>query len=287
MPTLHILGGKSFIGENVGRYIGNTSAGSLDVTLYNRNDIDLLDPRAVDSFFQHVHPQDSVLVAAAISRLTDNSYQCFKQNCDIAENIAQAIRTSTCRHLIYLSSIDVYGQQTKHHVLSEQSALAPEDYYSSSKLAGENILSIALQDKPQCLCILRLTGIYGPGDSGKSLIGLFVNRLRNKQRITLFAGGTSLRDYVYVDDLAELILNTITYRHSGLFNVATGVSATIREIAETVQSVMAIEENQLDFSSDTHRNYDLCFNTQKLTEKFPSVQFRTIKQGISHYLESL
>ena len=285
MSTLHIIGGNGFVGASVGLYIQSLANVDLAVGLYGRNELDLLKPEQVNKFFSSIEPDDVVLVAAAVSRLTDNSYQCFKDNCDMAENLATAIKNhGPVNHLIYLSSIDVYGQQTHNKILCEQSALAPEDYYACSKVAGESLLKIAFKETPGSLSIFRLTGIYGPNDKGKSLIGSFTRRLIDKKPIMLFSGGSSLRDYVYVDDLAEIIHESIKKNVSGVFNIATGRSLRIKEIAEAIQKNICPEEDRLTFSDESDRNYDLEFDTGKLQGAFPGFRFRKIDQGIADYL---
>jgi nucleoside-diphosphate-sugar epimerase len=287
MTTLHILGANSFIGANVGRYIQNLPSAVFSVILYGRNDLDLLSPELVDRFFSSIKPNDSVLVAAAVSRLSDNSYQCFKDNCDMAANLATSIKEhGSENHVIYLSSIDVYGQQTHKQSLCEQSALAPEDYYACSKVAGEYFFKIALKQNPELLSIFRLTGIYGPNDQGKSLVGLFTRRLFDKKGITLFSGGISLRDYVHVDDLAKIINRAIEQRISGVFNVATGISSSIKEIAEASQKLICPDDNQLTISDESNRNYDLDFDITKLHDAFPDIKFRSIEQGIADYINN-
>jgi len=287
MPTLHILGANSFIGANVARYIRGLPNSDLSIALYGRNDLNLLNPELVSKFFSSIESSDPVLVAAAVSRLTDNSYQCFLENCQMAKNLATGIKEHASQsHLMYLSSIDVYGQKTQNITLSEQSTLAPDDYYACSKVAGESFLKIAFKHRPELLSIFRLTGIYGPNDKERSLVGLFTRRLLENKEITLFSGGTSLRDYVYVDDLAEIIYQSVQKKISGVFNIATGKSSSVREIAEFAQQIIRPNENQLTYSEEGDRNYDLVFNISKLQGAFPNVQFRSIERGISDYINN-
>ena len=287
MPTLHILGANGFIGANIARYIRGLPNLDLSITLYGRNDLNLLNPQSVSKFFSSVESSDHVLVAAAVSRLTDNSYQCFLDNCQMAANLAAGMEEHAPQsHLVYLSSIDVYGQKTENQTLSEQSALAPEDYYACSKVAGESFLKIAFKQRPELLSIFRLTGIYGPNDKERSLVGLFTRRLLDKEGITLFSGGTSRRDYVHVDDLAEIIYQSVQKKVSGVFNIATGKSSSVREIAEFAHQIICPDENRLTYSEEVDRNYDLVFDISKLQGAFPSIQFRSIERGIADYVNN-
>ena len=93
MPTLHILGANSFIGANVARYIRGLPNSDLSIALYGRSDLNLLNPELVSKFFSSIESRDPVLVAAAVSRLTDNSYQCFLENCQMAKNLATALKS--------------------------------------------------------------------------------------------------------------------------------------------------------------------------------------------------
>ena len=68
MSTLHILGASGFIGANIARYIRGLPNLDLSISLYGRNDLNLLNPELVSEFFSSIESSDPVLVAAAVSR---------------------------------------------------------------------------------------------------------------------------------------------------------------------------------------------------------------------------
>ena len=82
---------------------------------------------------------------------------------------------------------------------------------------------------------LRYFNIYGIGQTGSyaGVITKFINNLREKKRPTIFGNGEQKRDFIFVEDIAEAnIAAMISNVKSGFFNVGTGITTSIKQLAE-------------------------------------------------------
>jgi len=139
--------------------------------------------------------------------------------------------------LIFASSNAALGRQTPP--ASEDKAPLPVSPYGASKLAGE-AYCLAYQGSWGLETIaLRFGNVYGPFCRHKnSVVAQFFKDILTQGRITLDGDGEQTRDFIYVGDLCRAILLALESCISGeVFQIATGVETSIRELALTAQQV--------------------------------------------------
>jgi nucleoside-diphosphate-sugar epimerase len=115
-------------------------------------------------------------------------------------------------HFIFISTIGVLGIKTERGtILSENSPYSPYNYYSSAKKLAEEYINVNFLGKPT---ILRPTAIYGQGAKGN-----FFNILNNTIKFPLpFKGIKAQKNYIYVENLVEIIYQSIINKPAGVFN---------------------------------------------------------------------
>jgi UDP-glucose 4-epimerase len=88
---------------------------------------------------------------------------------------------------------------------------------------------------------LRLANIYGPRqrtDLEGGVIAIFIGCWKRREPITLFGDGSYERDYVYVADVVESVLTALAGKHSGVFNIGTGVATGVNELVSALTSIL-------------------------------------------------
>ncbi|MDR0580840.1 MAG: NAD(P)-dependent oxidoreductase, partial [Holosporaceae bacterium] len=137
------------------------------------------------------------------------------------------------------------------------------------------------------IAIFRLPGVYGGGDGDRSIIARFYKQNIEAGEITLFSN--VLRDYVYVNDLCELIFENIMSPRQGIFNVATEEGLLLEHIAgliikasHTRSKIVFIPEK----ASATETG-DLKFDITYLKENFHSWRPKSIAEGIALFLRTI
>jgi dTDP-L-rhamnose 4-epimerase len=130
----------------------------------------------------------------------------------------------------------------------EDTAPAPASIYASTKqsLAGTDIEAV----------ILRFQNVYGPGQSLRNpytgVLSIFSEQIMRGQTINIYEDGEIVRDFVYVEDVAEAIVAGLDRPNvSGLvFNVGSGIGTTILEVARQLLHLFDAQSDRIRVSSD-------------------------------------
>lgn len=139
--------------------------------------------------------------------------------------LAELLQNGNFESLLYLSSTRVYGRATTG---SEDSLLTvlskdPSDLYNLSKLMGE---SLCLQDARSKVRVARLSNVVGGDDAESANFVPSLVREARSGRIVLQTAMDSLKDYIHIDDVVELLPRIAATGHERLYNVASGVQTT-------------------------------------------------------------
>jgi dTDP-L-rhamnose 4-epimerase len=119
----------------------------------------------------------------------------------------------------------------------------PVSVYGSTKLAQEHMLSSWASAFGSQLTILRLQNVYGPGQSLANaytgIVSLFCRIARKGRSIPLYEDGKMLRDFVFIDDVADAILRGATSdaRQEHPYDVGTGCANSIATLAKDVAAL--------------------------------------------------
>jgi len=269
-----LLGARGFIASTLRKQL---QSASIEVLALGSQELDLLSPHASSSLAFQLRPDDSLVMLSAITPDKGRDTAAFMNNLTMMQNVCTAIEQQPVSHLVYFSSDAVYG--LKDGVVSEASPVGPQDLYGAMHLSRE-LMARALTGIPTA--ILRVTMVYGPGDTHSSYgPNRFFRAVEKDQKITLFGGGEELRDHIHVEDVAALTVNCLHDKFTGLLNIATGVSTSFYEAAklvaqqfEGVEVVITPRANLI-----TYRHYDI----SKLIKTFSRFRFTSLSNGISSY----
>lgn len=299
MPHRHspvmIFGASGFIGGYLyGRF---SRDGIADVRGHSSMSCNLLSLETVRSVMSSASRQGAVVIASAITRYDGDPYEGMTRNLQMVENICRALAETPVAHVTLLSTIDVYGMEIGPGVKIDESLCPnPGDYYSVSKIASEYLLKQLCANRSIPLTILRLPGVYGPGDQCKSTIGVIASRVLAERGVVIYGPGDDLRDFVYVDDVYRVITSAIQSRKDVMVNLTTGSSFTILELVEVIAEVLSaqidirvedapsIVRNLFSFRSKKRQKV-LDFVTRQREKYFLDVQMTDLRTGITHYLE--
>ena len=114
--------------------------------------------------------------------------------------------------------------------------------YGASKLTGEAYCEAFRQCYDLSTLSLRFSNVYGPGSNHKtSVVAKFIKAALAGETITIHGNGSHLRDYVYVDDIVETIIEEAISDHTGVENVASGDLCSINTL------ITALGDLGLDF----------------------------------------
>lgn len=156
-------------------------------------------------------------------------------------NILEACLKYKSKKLVYSSSAAIYGD-AQYLPIDEGHPLNPESPYAVSKLAAEKYCFAFHKVHDLPVVALRYFNVYGPRQGSSqyaNVIPIFFRKIREGEPLTIFGDGKQTRDFVNVRDVvAANILAAESQETFGVFNIASGKSTTVNELADHVVSIM-------------------------------------------------
>jgi UDP-glucose 4-epimerase len=249
--TCLVLGGGGFIGTNLSR--GLRAAGAR-VTGFGRRprypealagidwiEGDFTDPAAVR---QAVSGVDLVfhLLGAGLPEPSNRDPSSTVTDAILPSlNLLEACRDAGCRKLVFISSGGTVYGRTGGVALTEAAPTDPISAYGVSKLAVEKYVQLFHHLYGLDYAILRVSNPFGPFQSAVHGQGLVASLLRNVltgEPVEIWGDGSTVRDYLFVDDLIDAILAAAAHRGTHrLFNVGSGAGRSVRDVVRDVAAI--------------------------------------------------
>jgi nucleoside-diphosphate-sugar epimerase len=220
-----VVGAAGFVGKAIAERLERDG---VKVARITRRDVDLLAPDAGDRLTALLKAGDSMVAAAAIAPC--KNIEMLRDNVQLTLALAQAIGRIDLAHIVNIGSDAIYSDSSDP--LTEDSVTAPDSLHGIMHLAREAMIKAEAKAP---LALARPSLLYGAGDPHN---GYGPNRFRRLVRagqpIVLFGEGEERRDHVLIDDVAELVARILYRRSTGILNIATGATASFRDIAQEV-----------------------------------------------------
>lgn len=228
--------------------------GFTNIITRTSSELDLRNQAAVNDFFSRERPAYVFLAAAKVGGiLANNTYraQFLYDNLMIESNIIHASYVNGVQKLLFLGSSCIYPklapQPMKEDYLLTGLLEQTNEPYAISKIAGIKLCE-AFRDQYGCNFIAAMpTNLYGQGDNyhlqNSHVIPAMIRKfhegkINNAPAVEIWGSGTPLREFLYVDDLAEACFFLMQEYNEKLFvNVGTGDEVSIRELAEKIKEV--------------------------------------------------
>jgi len=182
---------------------------------------------------------DAIAHAAASYKDPDAWAEDARTNALGTANVVEAARDAGVGRIVYFQTALCYGTRPLEQPITLEHPILPDSSYAISKTAGEQY--IALSGIP--FVSLRLANIYGP----RNLSGpppTFYQRLSDGKPCFVV---DSRRDFIFVDDLIEVVVAALQGTGEGHYHVSSGSDYSIKEIFDAVVGAMGIEpEDQVE-----------------------------------------
>ena len=245
----YVAGHRGMVGSAVVRHL--EAQGFKNVFGRTSKELDLRDRTAVFNFFAEEKPRYVVLAAAKVGGiLANDTYPSdfLSENLQIQVNVMDAALEHGVERLLFMGSSCIYPkfapQPIKEDSLMTGHLESTNDAYAVAKIAGiAQVQAARKQHKKQWISAMP-TNLYGPGDNyseqGSHVLPALIRRyesarLANQETVVNWGSGTPLREFLFVDDLAEASIFLMeNYDDALQVNVGVGHDLSIRELAEIV-----------------------------------------------------
>lgn len=248
---------------------------------------DVADQQIMDIIFQKERP-DIVIHGAAESSVDfsiKDPLPFIHSNVMGTQVITDACVKYGVEKLIYISTDEVYGHLTSETEPAwlETANLAPRNPYSASKAAGEFIVQAASATHGLQYNITRCCNNFGPRQlTLHNLIPKTIGCILAKKPIPIHGQGTQLREWIFVDDNCNAILNIMdSAPPNEIYNISAGYETTVLEIVNDVCNIMESGHDLISFVEDRKgqdRRYSVNTNKIKSIGWKPTVRY---KEGLN------
>lgn len=253
---IYIAGHSGMVGSAILRAL--RAKGFEHFILRNSKELDLRRQVEVESFFQREKPDYVFLAAAKVGGiLANDTYRAefLYDNLMIQNNVIDAAYRNGVKKLLFLGSSCIYPKLAPQPLQEEAlltGLLEPtNEPYAIAKIAGIKLCD-AYRAQYGCHFISVMpTNLYGPNDNYDlqtshalpALIRRFHEAKQNNQEaVTIWGSGTSRREFMHADDLADACLFLMErYDQSGFINIGTGEEITILGLAQLIARIVGFE----------------------------------------------
>lgn len=222
-----------------------------------------------DEFYTLVEEESPEVVVhlAAITALPDcevNYKECIRINVEGTAAVLGASRNSGVRKVIFASTSAVY-ENTKYSSeegFSEEDQISPRLFYSLSKKMAEEICQSFSINYGMDVTILRFFNVFGPKQdihrTSPPLINYVVREFKRGNTPILHSDGNQSRDYVFSEDVSDLIQKCIITDLEGqkIFNVSTNKTISVREIVKSIKDSIPQASSIEEEYRESHQLWD-------------------------------
>jgi len=155
-------------------------------------------------------------------------------------NLLEACRIYGVKKFVFASSSSVYGLNNEVPFNENDKVDSPTSPYASSKIAAEQFCHSYNHLYGLPVRVLRLFTVYGPRQRPEMAIHLFTRKIDSGEEISVFGDGTSKRDYTYVDDIINGIMQALTFQSQGfeIFNLGDSHPVALEYLIRLIEEAM-------------------------------------------------
>ena len=253
---IYVAGHRGMVGSAIVRELERQ--GYTNIITRTHKELDLLRQEEVERFFEEEKPEYVFLAAAKVggiianqSALADFMYE----NMMLEMNVIHSAWKNGCRKLEFLGSSCIYPKfapQPMPESCLLTSALEPtNEAYALAKISGLKYCEYLNRQYGTDYISLMPTNLYGPNDNyhpeHSHVLPALIRRFHEAKEqgldsVTCWGDGSPLREFLYVDDLANLCVFLMNhYSGNETVNAGSGKELTIKELTEKVARIVGYE----------------------------------------------
>lgn len=253
---IYVAGHRGLVGSSIMRCLERN--GYQNIITRSHQELDLRNQQAVNDFFTKEKPEYVFLAAAKVGGIWANNNapaDFMYDNLMISANVIRAAYEHQVKKLLFLGSSCIYPKMAPQPIKEEYlltGALEPtNEGYALAKISGMQLCKFYRRQYGCDFISAMPTNLYGINDNFDlnsshvlpALIRKFHEaKVENKAEVVLWGTGKVLREFLYVDDLADALLHLMNnYSAESHVNIGTGEDLSINELALLVKEVVGYQ----------------------------------------------
>ena len=250
---IYVAGHRGMVGSAICRELERQGYTNIITRTHAR--LDLCRQDAVDAFFAEEKPEYVFLAAAKVGGIQANSEapaDFMYQNMMLEMNVIHSAWRTGCRKLEFLGSSCIYPRMAPQPMKEDCLLTSPleetNEAYALAKIAGLKYCAYLNKQYGTDYISVMPTNLYGPNDNyhpeHSHVLPALIQRFHEAKEaeapsVTCWGDGSPLREFLYVDDLANLCVYLMNhYSGDETINAGSGKEISIRELAELVARVV-------------------------------------------------
>ena len=253
---IYVAGHRGMVGSAIVRQLQRD--GYTNIITRTHKELDLCRQDEVERFFAAERPEYVFLAAAKVGGIIANSNALadfMYENMILEMNVIHSAWQNGCKKLLFLGSSCIYPrlapQPMKESCLLTSSLEQTNEAYALAKISGLKYCEYLNRQYGTDYISVMPTNLYGPNDNyhptHSHVLPALIRRFHEAKEaaldsVTCWGDGTPLREFLYVDDLADLCLFLMNnYSGNETVNAGTGQEITIKALTELVAEVVGYE----------------------------------------------
>ncbi|MDE6535560.1 MAG: GDP-L-fucose synthase [Muribaculaceae bacterium] len=253
---IFVAGHRGMVGSAIVRRL--RALGYENIITRTHTELDLTRQDAVETFFSAERPDYVFLAAAKVGGIGANSAQpadFMYQNMMLEMNVIHSAWRNGCKKLEFLGSSCIYPrmapQPMPESCLLTSALEQTNEAYALAKISGLKYCEYLRRQYGADFISVMPTNLYGPGDNyhpeNSHVLPAMIRRFHEAKEtgaesVICWGDGSPLREFLYVDDLAELCVFLMNnYSDAETVNAGTGKELTIKELTELVANTVGFE----------------------------------------------
>jgi UDP-glucuronate 4-epimerase len=202
-------------------------------------------------------------------------------------NLLEASRLNGVRQFMFTSSSSVYGSGASVPFNEEVKLDYPTSPYAASKLAAELFCRTYHHLYGLPVTVIRPFTVYGPRQRPEMAISLFTRQIESGEEISVFGDGTSKRDYTYVSDIVDGMVQALTSKNQGfeIFNLGDSRPIVLNSLINIIEECLG-EKAKIKYLPEQKGDMPVTYADISRAEQYlgykPAV---TIEDGIARFVE--
>lgn len=253
---IYIAGHRGMVGSAILRKF--EKEGFKNLLLRTREELDLTNQAKVEDFFKTEKPEYVIDAAAKVGGIKANSERqadFILENLLIQDNIIVSSLRNNVKKLLFLGSSCIYPRESPQPIKEEYlltGKLEPtNEGYAIAKISGMKLCEKIFEQYGKIFISCMPTNLYGQNDNfdveSSHVISALMRRIHeakiaNSKEVSIWGTGNALRDFLYVDDMAEAVFLVMDkYNDKQFLNIGSGQEIKIKDLALMIKEVVGFK----------------------------------------------
>ena len=253
---IFVAGARGMVGSAIVRALQRQ--GQTNILAPTRDELDLMDSRAVHAYLSQHSPAQVYIAAAKVGGILANDSlpaDFLYDNLMIEANLIHAAHASNVEKLLFLGSTCIYPKLAPQPLKEEYLLSGPleptNEWYAVAKIAGIKLCQAYRRQHGRHFISAMPTNLYGPFDnfdlSSSHVMPALIRKFHDAEMaraaaVTVWGSGTPLREFLHVDDCAEACWFLMQhYDAAEIVNIGVGEDLSILALAELIKRVVGFK----------------------------------------------